>query len=171
MQMVQDCSRKSTPTKKDQKPSKACLAFFRGWAESNIFLFRRWDGMLYGFLYILIPIIITFVSLTLSENELILVANCYLMLIINAANCFYDALGRWDDNVPLKKWKLGVLFGASIAVFVYGFIQLVAILGFSSQNLRRDGLLCLYLPAVAVTLIDILALSAKRAALRSIVND
>lgn len=169
--MVQDCSRKSTTTKKDQESSKACLAFFHNWAESNIFLFRRWDGMLYGFLYILIPIIITVVSLTLSANELILVANCYLMLIINAANCFYDALGRWDDNVPLKKWKLGVLFCANIAVFVYGFAQLVAILSFSSLKLRCDVLLCLYLPAVAVSLIDILALSAKRAALNSIVND
>lgn len=148
-----------TPTECRQ-PNSVTL-FIYNWAASNIFRFKSWDSFLYVLLYIIVPVSITWVGVSVSVEKFTTLANCYFSVMINAANCFYDAVGRWDSNMPTKKIKIWLIIIPCIIVFSYGLIQLTAIIGLDTTALRNDKILYWYLPAVVVAVIDVVAVVNK----------
>lgn len=158
------CSTPS-PVKSDQSKPNKLMQFVYDWAASNIFRFKRWDGIAYAIFYLIIPVALTVAGKVTSKDALA-IANFHLSVIINALNCIYDAFGRWDDNMPVKKCKLIVIIGSCVVLFVYSMLRLVVTLVGDAFAFSYDGILYLYLPAVVVGFIDIIALAGRTEALK-----
>lgn len=143
------------------EPNKV-MSFVYRWAANNIFRFRSWDGIMYAILYILSPIFITWISLRTLQDDLVVAAYCYFSIMISAASCFHDALGRLDSKKKsVKNMKLKLILMASAIAFSYGFFQFLAISIGKTLEFRNDVVLYLYLPAVAVAAIDVIALFGR----------
>ena len=153
----------------NERPNKI-EQFVYDWAASNMFLFRRWDGLCYIFFYIIIPIVLALIGLHTSQNDAAL-ANCYLSIVISALNCLYDTFGRWNDNMPTKKIKLSVIMFCCFVVFTYAFIQFAAGLAGDIQAFRNDMILCMYAPAVIIGALDAGSLLSRTDALKELVKD
>lgn len=159
-----------SPVKPDKNNPNKLTQFVYDWAASNIFRFKRWDGIAYSIFYMIIPIALTFAGMVSSKDNLA-IANFHLSVIINALNCIYDAFGRWDDNMPVKKCKLIVIIGCCAVLFMYSLLCLAVTLSGNAFAFRYDGILYLYLPAVVVAATDIIALTGRAEALKEIIKD
>ncbi len=153
----------------EEHPNKITM-FIYNWAASNIFLFRRWDGCFYISLYILVPNILLLVDFYTSTTDLAF-AQCYISIIINAFNCLYDTMGRWNDNMPVKKLKLILIFFSCLTAFIYGSLRLFGVLAGWTLVFKSNIILFLYCPAILVALIDFAALGTKTDALKEMIKD
>ena len=152
------------PTKEINRSSKPgpVMSCIYGWAGSNMFCFRLWDGIIYSMLYILAPIFITWISLQTLQEDLVVAAYSYFSIMISAASCFHDALGRFErKRKSVKNIKLKIILASSIIAFGYSFFQFLASLIGKTLEFRNDAVLYLYLPAVAIAAIDIITLFGR----------
>lgn len=164
----------SSPTKESirtEKPTDVML-FIYGWAANNMFRFRTWDGVLYTILYILVPVFMTWISLYTLKNDLLAAAYCYFSIMISAANCLYDAFGRWDKKIKsVKNIKLALIIIACFIAFAYGLFQFLVISIGQTLELRNDAILCMYFIAVAIVALDIIALFGRESYIATTVRD
>ena len=136
------------------------------WTHNNIYNHRLTDCMLYLILYIIIPIIITGVSLYSLDNSVAPAVYCYLTIFISAANCIYDAINRWKhDEKSVINTKIVIIILFTGIVFVYCIFEIISILILEKVEFRFDCFLWAYFGAVIVVLIDIASCFAKNLAI------
>ena len=136
--------------------------YFYKWAVSNIFRFKVWDCGFYLLLYILLPVFATIFTLSTLGTELHNAAYCYFSLMMSAISCMHDAIGRWENRTKsCKNTKLKIIIGCSVAVIIYSLFQFLAISIGGTLAYRKDAILLIYIPAVIVAVIDVLAIFSK----------
>lgn len=125
--------------------------------EMNIFSFKKIDGAAYFIFYIVLPIIITSISLYAFPSDMAPGIYCYVTILISALNCCYDAGNRW---LPGKKSKRNTkLFVVVLFLSVVVLYCLTVILGTLIANggwLRIcDWILLAYIVANVIAVIDV----------------
>ena len=129
-------------------------SFFVNQLRFNIFQHRKWDGIAYTVLYIIIPVIITIVTLlNINDSERAL-AYCYVTIFISIANCIYDASGRWQKKQPVLNRKLAIIIGINALIGLYCIFEVLMILGVGNTTYRCDWILAIYLVVIIVAFIE-----------------
>lgn len=141
------------------------------WVRENIYDFRKGDGAAYFVLYILIPVIITIVSLSELQEDGISIVYCYITILISALNSIYDGANRWKENKKsVHNTKIFVILGSNSVVVVYCIYIIMYILITSNVKCRFDWILLVYFFSVAVSLADIIACFSKEMTLQNCVG-
>jgi hypothetical protein len=153
------------------KNSGGIKNFMYNWTKCNIFHFRKGDGIAYLAFYIVIPIIISMITLyTLSKNELSVIY-CYMTILISALNSTYDGANRWDSGTKsLYNTKIFIVLLADFVVAIYCAFVIIFILINENSIWRCDYILSVYLIAVAIALFDIIGNFACDMALQEYIN-
>lgn len=132
------------------------------WAKENVFTGNIFegnlvDGSLYFVLYIVIPIIITSISLIGLDNaDLINIASCYLTIFISSLGCIYDAINRWEDrNGAKRNRKLILMICCLICVAIYCLVVIFGAL-YAKRDLRNDYWLLAYVFSNIIAGMDII---------------
>ncbi|MCH5261424.1 MAG: hypothetical protein J1F42_00760 [Lachnospiraceae bacterium] len=149
--------------KKDNNDEKYTLSqAVKKWAEENVFkgnIFqgKLVDGSLYFVLYMVIPIIITSVSLIALENvNFINIASCYLTIFISSLGCIYDAINRWEDGDSIEcNRKLIVMVVFLACVTIYCLVVIFGVL-FAQKDLRNDFFLLAYVCSNVIAMMDLI---------------
>ena len=81
----------------NNKNSKTHLVI-SSWISENIFDFRKGDSIAYFALYVLVPVIITWVSLKTLSTDDVSIIYCYMTILISALNSIYDGANRWNSK-------------------------------------------------------------------------
>ena len=143
------------------------MEFCRKWTENNIYNFRKLDGTCYFFLYILIPVAITIVSLKHFPADRIAAIYCYLSILISGLNCAYDIINRWKNGC--KTFFNTKLFIMSIPVMIiigYCLFLVLHMLIANGSAPRADFILWGYVVTMVVAISDIFVCFAQDLALR-----
>ena len=138
--------------------------------EHNIFNDRKIDASLYLVLYIIVPVIVTYVSLqTLSGAENSAAMYCYLTILISAAGCLYDIINRWESVKSLKNTKLFLMLIPVGVVGSYCLYRMICIgvLSGAASSSRTDHILYCYLITVVIASVDSFICFARNMALMS----
>ena len=141
--------------------------FCRNWINSNIFKYNKADSGAYFFFYILIPVIVTVVSLKVSSTEYTAVAYCYLSILISAFNCLYDSGNRWTGEHSMENTKLFIMMFANVIIVGYCLYVIFCVLVLKDVTCRKDGILYAYMLSVAISVGDIMACYFKDMAIYS----
>lgn len=155
----------------EQKKRTFCQNFqdvCQNWKNNNIYDFRKSDGMLYLFFYILVPISVTALTLYFFPSQTNSAVYCYITILISALNCIYDAINRWENGVSsVTNIKLFLLGFSLIVISSYCFFEIICILISNNINYRCDYILLSYLLNVVIAAIDISACFASEMAIKS----
>ena len=144
--------------------------FWNSWVNNNIFKHRKGDSIAYFFLYIVIPIIITVVSLAGVQTDGIAVIYCYLTILISAINSIYDGANRWDYNKKtVCNFKLFLVFVSNGIITVYCLYIILGTLIFNTVPVRLDWILFVYLITIAISGFDIVTCFTRDIAVRDYV--
>lgn len=124
--------------------------------KGNIFHGKLVDGCLYFVFYIVLPIIITSVSLLALENaDLINIAACYLTIFISSSGCIYDAINRWDDRDGIERnRKLFVMILFLVCAVIYCLVVILGTL-LAQIDLRNDYFLLAYVFSNVIAIMDL----------------
>ena len=132
---------------------------------------KKGDGIAYLAFYIIIPIIITAISLvTFPVNDNVSAIYCYITILISALNCIYDAANRWEDKKSIRNTKLLVILLMTSIVVIYCLVVIIYILIANSTACRYDGILCVYFISVIVSFLDIGACFIKDIEIKKLVS-
>lgn len=123
--------------------------------EGNIFQERIYDGTLYFVLYIVLPIIITSVSLIALRNaDVMNVAYCYITIFISSLGCIYDAINRWEQKDGSERnRKLFIMILCLICVVIYCLVVIFAAL-IPRMIIRKDVFLLAYVVSNVIAIMD-----------------
>lgn len=134
------------------------------WWKYNIFDFRLGDSIAYFCLYILVPVIITTVSIMDISDSPAPAAYCYLSILVSALNSIYDNFLRWTpkDEPTFKNAKLLCLLIPNLVVGAYCLIEVFVILATQSVIIRFDVLLLVYAISIFVAAGDFIHCVIKR---------
>lgn len=128
----------------------------RSWVNDNIFSFRKGDGAAYLFFYIVIPVAITWISLTTFPNNSVAAIHCYVTILVSALNCIYDAGNRWvAGKKSLRNTKLFLVILSSAVIVAYCTVVIINMSMTENIASRCDYLLLIYIVAIIVTLTDV----------------
>ena len=128
--------------------------FFVNLFRFNIFQHRKWDASIYIVLYIVVPVIITIVTLLSIQNSERALAYCYVTIFISVANCIYDASGRCKKNQPFLNRKLAIIIAINALIAIYCIFEVFMILGGGKTTYRVDWILAAYVVVIIVALVD-----------------
>ncbi len=125
--------------------------------RTNIFSFKKGDGVAYLTFYIILPIIITGISLYSFPPDVAAGIYCYVTILISALNCLYDAGNRWLSGEKSKRnAKLFIIMCFLVIVAVYCLVVILGTLIAKDGWLRIcDWLLFAYVLANVIALVDI----------------
>lgn len=145
----------------------------KGWVEGNIFDFKKLDGAAYLVFYILIPVIVTVVSLNVLSTEDTAIAYCYMTILISSLNSIYDAGNRWQSGIKtIRNTKIFVIIISNTVISIYCFWVIMQIL--ISQGTydicRWDWILLVYFIAIIIALGDIVGCFASDMVLRDCIK-
>jgi len=141
------------------------------WIDGNIFAFKKGDGAAYLFFYILIPVAITWSSLTVFPEDDVQAVYCYITILVSALNCIYDAANRWCSGVKtFKNSKLLLVIVSTVIVVAYCIAIIFSMLITKTARCRNDIWLLTYFIAVAVALGDVVACFATDTAWKACVS-
>lgn len=113
--------------------------------HNNIFEGRIGDSAAYFAFYVVIPILITIVSLNARSTELIADVYCFVTILVSVFNGIYDAGNRWHGNEKSRrnlKLALIMLFNSVVAIYCLYVIFLALIA--HDISLRCDLILLSY---------------------------
>lgn len=159
-----------TAVQKDKKTKEHIKLFFKDWMNNNIFLWKKWDSIAYFALFIIIPIAVTWISLSTLSSDNISKVYCYLTIFISSLNSLYDCANRWKEERSIHNTKIFLIILSNIVIAVYCTIVILYILITKNLNMRFDGIFFVYLIAVIITLFDIIACFAQEMAIRSYIK-
>lgn len=146
--------------------------FWSSWMDVNIFEFKKGDGIAYVVLYIIIPVVVTAVSLSALPEDDTSIMYCYVTILISALNGMYDGANRWQSSQrTVRNTKIFIIFISNIVVSIYCFVIIMCILITKSINYRQDKILLVYFGAVIVSLYDAVSCFASEMALRSYIKN
>jgi len=138
-------------------PRRSKNKFREELAKNNVFSFRKGDAIAYLVFYILIPILVTVISLVNFPSNDIAAAYCYVTILVSALNSIYDAGNRWDNGVKtLKNTKLFVMGLGYTIVAVYAAYVVFYVL-IAKTMVRCDWWLITYFLGVIVAMFDFAA--------------
>lgn len=140
------------------------------WIKNNMFKFKVGDATAYFVLYIIIPVVITAISLKTLSTDNLSVIYCYITIFISAANCIYDGANRWDSTTKsVLNTKIFIIFISNTVIAVYCLCVILYIL--ISNNICRsfDKVLFVYFFTVFVSLFDVVACFVRKMAFKDCV--
>lgn len=144
---------------------------FSGWVSDNIYGYKKIDGIMYLFFYIIIPVIVTALSLYFFPTLNTACAYCYMTILISCLNCMYDAANRWKSGEKtVVNTKLVIMVIPILIISVYCFFEIMYILVTSRCDVRYDGFFCLYFVPIVIAMIDIGCCFASEMTLRKCAN-
>lgn len=144
---------------------------FANWIEDNIFMWKKGDGSAYLVLYIIIPIAVTWLSLSTLPKDDLSKIYCYMTIFISSLNSLYDAANRWQtEKRSVHNTKLFLIILSNVVVSVYCIIVILCILITGGLNVQLDALFLVYFLAVVISMIDIVACFARDMALCSCIK-
>lgn len=128
---------------------------YTSWINANIFNFRKGDSIAYLSLYIVIPVIITWISLQVLPMDNISIIYCYLTILISSLNSIYDSANRWNSATrSIYNLKLFIIMLSNLIIIIYCFYVVMYILISQSTNCRCDWILFSYIFATIISLVD-----------------
>ena len=141
--------------------------------ESGLFPRAGFNFELTSRIQVLIPVIVTVVSLNVLSTEDTAIAYCYMTILISSLNGIYDAGNRWDSgNKSTRNTKIFLIIVFNIVISAYCFWVIMQIL--IGQGLyvvyRWDWILLLYFFVIAIALSDIVGCFASDMALRDCIE-
>lgn len=142
------------------------------WIHNNIYGYRKIDGIMYLAFYIIIPVIVTALSLYFFPTLNTAAVYCYITILISALNCAYDAANRWKSGrKTVINTKLVIMLIPVIIISIYCLFEILYISITAQTDFRIDWVLCVYFFTIAVALIDIVSCFAKEMALRDCISE
>ena len=95
------------------------------WIKDNMFKYNKVDGGAYFALYLVIPVIVSYISLQVAKQSLE-ITYAFLSILITALNCIYDAYNRWNrESKSIVNLKLTVMGICLAGVSAYCFYVIV----------------------------------------------
>ena len=141
------------------------------WINDNMFGFRKGDGAAYLAFYIIIPVIITGVSLFSFPDDNIAAIYCYVTILVSALNCIYDAGNRWIAGTKaIKNTKLYLVMLSATVIAVYCMYVIISMLITKNTVCRCDYCFFAYGIAIIIALIDIVTCFSADMALKACVD-
>lgn len=146
--------------------------FLSLWINENIFNSKKGDGIAYTVLYIIVPVVVTAVSLSALPEDDISIIYCYMTILISALNGIYDGWGRWNiGQKSIRNTKLFIILLSNAVVSIYCFVIIMYILIAKSTSYRHDWILLAYSIAIIVSLYDVFGCFARDMVLRVCVKN
>ena len=137
--------------------SKNLRNMIYSWSNNNIFNDYWMDAVCYLFLYIFIPIVVTYFAMKVTENTTSGRVYFYTTVLISALNCLYDAFNRRRSGMKsVKNTKLILLSIPVIIAAGYCIIEILHVLIVGVKESYPDELLCIYFISAAIVVIDFL---------------
>lgn len=135
-------------------PSKT-KTFLKDWSKENIFSFRKGDAGAYLALYIILPVLITFISICNFPDNDIAAVYCYVTILVSVLNSMYDAGNRWIGGKKChNNTKLFVMMLSCVVVAIYALYVIFGVLIAEKLN-RFDWWLLCYVPVILIAVFDI----------------
>lgn len=129
--------------------------FWKNWMANNIYRRKKGDGVAYFTLYIIIPIIITAVSLSVLASDNVSILYCYVTILISALNSIYDGANRWDNSEKsILNTKLFIVMAVDTLVAIYCAYVILYIMISDKANCRFDWILLVYAITFLISLVD-----------------
>lgn len=155
-------SKKSRTTRTKQNIEKYISSIVKNWANNNIYDLNKRDGILYLIFIILIPVIITYISLKSFPSDRTAAVYCYLSILISALNSLYDITNRWKyKQRSMVNTKLFIMALPIIIVIAYCMYGVFCNLLTPNMNNRSDIWLYTYFLTIGIAIGDILACFAQ----------
>lgn len=140
------------------------------WRQRNIFAQSKVDGLSYFFLYVVIPVAITYISLSTFSNNTVSAAYCYVTIFVSALNCIYDAANRWiPKEKTIRNTKLFFVIASSGIIMIYCIYIISSTLITNRVAPRCDGILLVYGLTVIIALIDLIGCAFPEMALKELI--
>lgn len=141
------------------------------WFSDNLFSLRKGDGVAYLVFYIVIPVLVTYISLQTLPSEGNAIIYSYVTILISTMNCIYDAANRWSPETKgVKNIKLGIIMLVSGTIAFYCLYVIFYMLAKSDFNCRYDLIFLMYIPAIIVGIADIVHCFTKDMAWKACVD-
>ena len=156
-----DNKKKHIMKAQETKPKETKEKSFKNWIRNNIFegnIFQEkiYDGCLYFVLYIVLPIIITSVSLiALGNADVMNVTYCYITILISALGCIYDAINRWEHKYGSERnRKIFIMLLCLASVVIYCLVVIFIAL-IPRVIIRMDVFLLAYVVSSVIAFVDV----------------
>ena len=143
------------------------MVFLKKWITNNVFNFRKGDASAYLVLYIVLPILITCLSIKYPTNNIATVY-CYLTIFVSAVNGIYDAANRWVGK-SFRNVKLFVIIFGCTGVCIYTAYVILSLLITEAVS-KCDGFLLSYVLVLLIALPDCIACFAADMAYKDCVD-
>lgn len=123
--------------------------------NNNIFNFKIEDATAYFVFYVVIPIIVTYISLKVFPSDITSGVYCYVTILVSILNSMYDGAGRWRSGTKSRRnAKIFAIWVCDAIVGVYCLYVIFSVLIMNNMNCRQDWILFTYGGAVSVVLWD-----------------
>lgn len=128
--------------------------FISNWFSNNVFNFKKPDACAYLVLYIVLPVIITWLSVKHTSDKISEIY-CYLTVFISAANSIYDACNRWmgKNFKNIKLFITGLGYSAIAGYSIYIILSLLI----TGKVTKCDWFFYSYVLVLIVTLPDVIS--------------
>lgn len=159
-------------TRKRRKKQRRFAVLYRNFINSNIFELKKWDGVLYLILYVLIPVVITSVSLSALPSDTTSIIYCYLTILISAVNGIYDGANRWNsEEKSLYNIKIFIIEISNGIIGAYCLYVILYISISNSVDCRHDGILFVYFITIGISLFDMFTCFTRDMALKDLMGE
>lgn len=124
--------------------------------ENNIFHCSKGDGVAYLVLYIIIPVLITTLSLAnMSKTDKVAEIYCYISIMISAFNCIYDGANRWDKGKSIRNTKIFLIHMCNGIIALYCIAEVLQMTLLGNVLFENEYIFLIYFIAIAIALHDI----------------
>ena len=124
--------------------------------NNNIFEGRIGDATAYFAFYVVIPIVITTVSLSVPSTEPISNIYCFVTILVSIFNGIYDAGNRWRPNERSRRnLKLSIIMLSKSLIAIYCLYVIFAALITQELPKRWDYAFFAYLGTCVVAIWDL----------------
>ena len=124
--------------------------------ENNIFHCSKGDGVAELVLYIIIPVLITTLSLAnMSKTDKVAEIYCYISIMISAFNCIYDGANRWDKGKSIRNTKIFLIHMCNGIIALYCIAEVLQMTLLGNVLVENEYIFLTYFIAIAIALHDI----------------
>lgn len=123
--------------------------------NDNIFNFKIGDAVAYFVFYVIIPVLVTYISLKVFPSDITSGLYCYVTILVSILNNVYDGAGRWRSGIKSRRnAKVLTIWVSDGVVGIYCLYVIFSVLIVNNMNCRQDWLLFAYAGVVSVALWD-----------------
>jgi len=125
------------------------------------------DATAYMVFYVVIPIIITFISLRVLTTDLVSGIYCYVTILVSVLNGIYDGANRWRSGIRSRRnAKIFAIWIFNGIVAVYCIYVILSVLIIKKTDCRNDYILLSYIGTCFVAIWDFVASFLKGVTLK-----